>query len=995
MKKRLLILFSALCMICLCFALASCNLLGGNTNNGDTGKTEKSLQTITVEVSEGSKYSQYYSNGVFTLPTSVSADFSKKDFVVTGYYSDNSSGEIAKFTVDVKNPDAAISTIEISVNGNVMYTITVNKSKSILPALTLNNLEFDYTGEEISVADGFSTEDAFNITSAKGANEISFSEDSIIKATDAGDYSFTLNAADGFVWVDGDAEMTSITVNWKINKKVVTLPTVRGTGSYVYDGTGKTLDLNINSAYENIFTFVNGSTDTRKATYVGSYTCQVMIKEEYQKNYIFPGDHSSAEVMEVATWTITPQKIPYPVLTGYKNTSEEDGIVFYHYDYTGSKIAITTNVDDCEALDISVNEDVVDVIPYGAYYLTVEFKTELSDKKDNYTWDDDSTISSVSYNIVVDPIDYELPQALQSATLCAEGDYSYSNGTYEFGLDGVALTSDTLTLLGDVLIAGESTFGYADNKTYEAGTKTLKYNFTRSKNYNPLEVELSVTINKAAIETSSPTWIGRQNLSASSSYNVGEGNFIYNGLDQKKVFQIEYWNSELVDQTLCATATYEVYYGTTEGVYGENPVMTGSVTTDGWNTCYFDYEVAENTSRNVGYYKTVVTLSIEDNNNYTFVNANGEEQTTYENTWQITKAILMVYPILSGTFKSDSGYTYYTGVSKTVIYDDAIVKVTTGYNDDGDLIKETVNASDYIEYDSFLHYYDVGGPTGWVEANSNHLDDIGPYKTITQVTLKAGVSSANYDIVVEEKEWYICDENIDATGMLWNNIGTYTYGEEGPTVSGIPDGLFVVEDRYCVEKYAEPDAYYQGGDVGVNKRVITLSVDTSADGYTGVVIAKPAGWEYAGNNFTITSDSSDYTVTKRIITIDDFYLTLDGVRLNAPYEYAYDGEYHSTGIGTDLPDDWGITVERGDWNEDGGGHSCYANQGEVGEYVFSGFIYINQYTYVGDNFAFDETAAYVEEMTEDYTCGDFTLSVSELPYKFKLNFSFTWSIVAE
>ncbi|MBO4539592.1 MAG: hypothetical protein J5781_04895, partial [Clostridia bacterium] len=220
MKKRLLILFSVLCMVCLCFALASCNLLGGNNNNdNNTGKTEKSLQTVTVELAENSKYLQYYSNGVITLPTSVSADFSKRDFVVTGHYSDNTSGEISKFTIEVKDPDAEISTLEISVNGSVMYTITINRSKSILPALPINNLEFDYTGEEIIVISAFSTEDAFNLTSAKAANKISFTEDSVTEATDAGDYSFTIEAANGYVWKDGDAEMTSVTINWKIKKK--------------------------------------------------------------------------------------------------------------------------------------------------------------------------------------------------------------------------------------------------------------------------------------------------------------------------------------------------------------------------------------------------------------------------------------------------------------------------------------------------------------------------------------------------------------------------------------------------------------------------------------------------------------------------------------------------------------------------------------------------------------------------------------------------------
>ncbi len=981
MKKRLLILFSALCMICLCFALASCNLLGNNTNNGDTGKTEKSLQTITVEVSEGSKYSQYYSNGVITLPADVLADFSKKDFVVTGYYSDNSSGEIAKFTVDVKNPDAAISTIEISVNGNVMYTITVNKSKSILPALTLNDLEFDYTGEAISVADGFSTEDAFNIASAQSSHKITMAEGSVLSATDAGEYSFTMNAADGFAWVDGDAEMTSITVNWKINKKVVTLPTVRGTGSYVYDGTEKTIDLNINSAFENIFTFVNGSTDTRKATYVGSYTCQVMIKEEYQKNYIFPGDHSSSEVINIATWTITPQKIAYPVLTGYKNTSEEEGLVFYHYDYTGSKINITTNVDDCEVLNIYTNEDVVDVIPYGGCYnVMIEFKNDLNNVINNYTWDDNSAISNLTYRVVVDPIDYELPQALQSATLCAEGDYSYPNGTYEFGLDGVALTSDTVALLGDVLVAGESTFDCADDKTYEAGTKTLKYNFTRSKNYNPLEVELSVTINKAAIETSSPNWIGYQD---NNNQEVGAGNFMFTGGDQKKEFWIEYSNSKLVEQNLCVTATYNVYYGTTEGVYGETPVMTSTVTAPDRNTYLFEYEVAENTSRNAGYYKTVVTLSIEDNNNYTFVNANGEEQTTYENRWQITKATLIVNPILRGTSQSDMGYSYSTGVDKTVVYDGAIVEVTTGYGANGDLIKETVNASDYIECNLLLNYFDFGGVTGWAE--TDYTEDVGHYKTIAQVTLKDGVSSTNYDIVVEEKEWYIVPNSFNLTGLTWDAETSYEYGMGHPTLVGVPNGL---EVNYV----ADDSSGYNGGNVGLNRMIAYIQVYDLADGADGVTIVKPDGWVDFAANECVYGYSSDYTVTKKIITIDDFYLTIDGVRLDAPYEFTYDEQYHGSNIETDLSTtEFGyFQIERDDWNADG--HGFYNNQCEVGEYVFSGFIYT--FLDPDGNFGFDEDDANVELLTANYEYnGETIIDLAQLSYRYVLHFSFTWTIV--
>ena len=722
---------------------------------------------------------------------------------------------------------------------------------------------------------------------------------------------------------------------------------------------------------------------------------------KYQKNYTFPGDHSSAEAVDVATWTITPQKIAYPVLTGYKSTTEEGNVTFYHYDYTGSRINFTTNVDDFEFLEIATNEDVVDVIPDGGYYcVTIGFKNEFAGARSNYAWDDNSAISDVSYNVVVDPIDYELPQAVQSATLYATGDYSRYGGTYDFGVNGVELTSDTITLLGDILIAGESEFVRAENKPYEAGTKTIKYNFTRSKNYNPLEVEISVTINKAKIEVESPVWSGWQKTSDNPennvNYDVGEGNFIYNGFDQKKTLEFYYWNSELIGPTydedsypdLYATATYNVYYGTTEGVYGENPVMTESVTANEWSTYAFSYTASN--SSNVGYYKTVVTLSIGDDN-YTFVNSNGEEQTSYETTWQIKKAVLTVYPSLTGTFRSDSGITYYTGVNKTVESDlnDATAYVQKHYNANGDAETAILNATEYVDLGSVTNY--VYGSQGWEEAHYTRA--VGRYKTVVQISLKDAYS-AYYTLVVEngEQEWSICGTSIDASAVVWNNVGTYTYGEEGPTVTGLPDGLFV-EYSYHTEKYnSDPDEYYQGGDAGLNKRNAVITVDTSADGYTNVEITKPDDWSYDGHNYVITADSVEYTVTKRLLTMDDFYLTIDGVRLNDPYEFTYDGQYHTSGIGTDLPVAiFGeFRIERGDWNADG--HGLFDNQCEVGEYVFSGFIYTYAYTY--GNFGFDENDANVELLTEDYEYnGETIIDLDQLQHKYILHFSFTWSIV--
>ena len=334
MKKRLLIVFSVLCMVCLCVGLAACNLLGNNSNGG-SGGTKKTLKSVTVEVADGSSYARYFADGEFTLPEGVSADFSKRDFVVKGVYSDKSTSKLTDYTIETKaEGDGYV--IEFAVGEEVKYTINVKRAASslqTLSALSETGPSYEYSGSEFNILNDVRFADESTLYRAIVERKVEVEEGSVIEATDAGEYSFVAKACSGYAWtVDGN-ETTSITVSWTIRKKAIAIPTVNFTGNYYYNGEEKTLSLDMHG-FGNYITFEDGGSETNKATNVGTYSCRARIKSEYQKNYVFAGDHTSTETVDVATWTILPRALPVPTVVGAEKG--QDG--FYHYTYTGSAI---------------------------------------------------------------------------------------------------------------------------------------------------------------------------------------------------------------------------------------------------------------------------------------------------------------------------------------------------------------------------------------------------------------------------------------------------------------------------------------------------------------------------------------------------------------------------------------------------------------------------------------------------------------------------------
>ncbi|MCR4726986.1 MAG: hypothetical protein K5753_07200 [Clostridia bacterium] len=1013
-KLKRLILITAIFVLALSLALVTvaCDKPGADP------KPEPEKQIVRLDAAPSADSDKTVSEGKFVLPEGQAVSFSVSDFAVKAVYSDGSEASITGgFSIDAssisENVTAGTYSVTITYGSHNAYvSVEVVTSLTPLPALD-DSVEkrFSYEGTPFDLITELDAqrEQADRIETLLSDGKISISTEENLgtrSATDAGDYMLCLVAAPGYAWVDQyGGNVTEKTFRWSIAKKIVPIPSVDGPTTFEYTGQVITLPVNLHGFGDHI-TLSNGVSETNQGIDAngedGGYFCYAFIRDEDQNNYVFEGGMVGADV---CSWKITPKKVAYPTLSGYQWSETRNGVEYYHYPYTGSEIAVATNLDNDPAFTVRKNAGglIVDVYPFenGSYFVEIDLADQT--KSGNYRWADGTRISAVSLNVVVDPIDYVLPSAVSSATLKASADYS-SSGSFET-IGANAFTEATRDLLADqeVWIDGVSDVTYNDGATYGAGVQTLQFLFKRSQNYKPLPIEIEVTINRAVVIVQSPAWYGPQNTTDSENvYDVGEGNFLYNGLPQRKELDLYYYSYALLDELLYAKVTYDVYYGTEEGVYGETPIAHNVVTSNDYGRYRFAYD-GENSAA-AGYYKTVATLSI-DGGNYVFIDENQAEVTSVETTWKIEKAKLVLYPALGGTHYSNQGfiyqagrnaeerpYGYYTGIDKTVVLNESEtgLELADRYGNDGTPKAVSVTVADYVEIGELSHFvYDVGSAT-WIAALNT--SETGKYKTTLGASLKEGLS-ANYELTVKESEWRIYSDTIDARSLAWVNLGQYAYGKGEPYVFNVPDGLSVWTSL-------DSDATYQGGNVGLNRKYCRVYASEFADGYEGVTILKPDSWIYNEPNHNISS-TSEYTITKRVLTKDDFYMNVVINRPESPlpeirkmtddYEVGFeDGAGYYGDLGYDDMRDFGIMIERDVWADNL--HGCISNEFERGEYTFSGFVWIQNAT--NGNYGFDETQDYVELLTEDYYWGEEEIvDYDSLSYKYILRFSFTWSIV--
>ncbi len=1020
--RRVFSLLSIAFLIAALVFLATACSLGGPVEGG--GETAAPTVTgIEASVADGSTLNVQGDRIVMAL--GQIGTIANGDLSVVALYSDGTRKPLSDFTVDASsllNAEAPGPYSVIVAYGQYSTVITVDvvDARASLPAIETTEIySVEYSGEEVDIVakldENRAEADKIATLLAEGKVTVAEGEYYARTATDAGDYQLCLRAADGYVWGDETTGVfTEQYIGWRITKKVIPVPTAGETTTFVYTGSEITLPVDLHG-FDDVITLSNGGAPTNVATEAnqgdGVNLCTAYVRTECRNNYVFEGD---LDAVEVAQWKITPRLLPYPVLlTGTKVTEAETD--YYHFDYNeGKPVDVRTNLDDTGLF-------LLDGVSYATYvsggFFTVSVVLdETKATRENYRWEDGAEITGpVIFNVVIDPVDYTLPASVAAETLYAETDYR-PGGTYEYDDAWLALTTATRTYLieqGVWIDGGVSRLIYNDDETtFAAGTRTLKYLFQRSPDYNPTEIDLTVTVRPASVAVWGFSWQGRQNVNVEGNwYDVEDGNFIYNGRPQRKALDLASTSDYLNQEGLYPTVTYRVYYGTAEGVYGQEPIQTVTVTANERGEFVFDYGGVG--SVNAGFYKTVATLSVEGGN-YVCV-MNDEEVTSVETTWQIEKAVLTVNPYLVGTFGAWAWrgyYSYFTGVNKTVSLDSCSAYIETFFDNNGNKtvwgsyggVGDDFDLSDYVEIGA-LHTYFFD--EGWQIAENTSA--VGRYKTTVDVSLKDG-AGANFTLCVNAVgedgdgiEWTILNNVIDASGMGWINAGSYAYGEGAPALTGVPVGLNVryydlYEDGFC------------GGNVGANRCRALVWAEDQADGYEGVTITLPDGWTYDKDNNSnpvlhAGTGTVDYTVTKKIITLDDLYLLIDGEIAYDPYEFEYDPDhYYSSSVGMERMAFYGLGVERNDWNADG--HGCYNNRNEIGVYEFGGFVYLTNDP--RGNCGFDETDPSVRLLTEDYVYGEgenaFVISVTGdshgssnvvyISYEYVLDFSYVWSITA-
>ena len=223
MKKKFLMILLAIGFVLPCgLFLVAC----GSTPD------EKVATSLSVEISETSQYYQYYDGQCLNL-TKDERNFTKDDFVVTIYYSDNSK-EITQnynFNADeelsVYDENTTYYNIYFFMNSQQFATIMVKVENLNEELPTLTGLRKDgdafyleqelrYNGEEQSAIDYIGTsENGVTLKSLIDEGKVTIDQTNNPCATEAnvfdnneyGYYTCSIKANDGYAWKDNGTEI--------------------------------------------------------------------------------------------------------------------------------------------------------------------------------------------------------------------------------------------------------------------------------------------------------------------------------------------------------------------------------------------------------------------------------------------------------------------------------------------------------------------------------------------------------------------------------------------------------------------------------------------------------------------------------------------------------------------------------------------------------------------------------------------------------------------
>ena len=726
MKKKFLTMLLAIGFIVPCgLFLAAC----GSTPD------EKVATSLSVEISETSQYYQYYDGQCLNL-TKDERNFTKDDFVVTIFYSDNSKEITQNYNF---NADEELSVYDGTTNYYNIYffkddqqfasiMVKVEKLNEELPTLTglrkdgdafYLEQELRYNGEEQSAIDYIGTsEDGVTLKSLIDENKVSISLGETISATNANDFydgeysynTFTLSANDGYAWKDNGTEIKDIIINWQIKRKILETPTVTSGVEFEYayqmdNGNLEEFEQGLTFDYKGNESLINDN--NVKLSYAGEHSWRLEVNDA--NNYAFLNGEQETNYLNYA-WEITPKKLN--VNDVLINDNSHLVGTKYRYTYTGEEIKPTLNIDaDCPVFYINYGNS--GEASDNAYNVAVSVNTNLFfipesvSVLNNFVWANGDKIDinySKNLEFYIDKAQVVAPNGFDEISIKfnSQAYSAYGNTLYDFNLTNdsySSFTTETLNALNELQMFDNSTgagFEWEDgNQSLTVGTnKAVLYWFSSrtgnyTNNYIPLTINVNVEITKAKAVLD-PSW----------SQNSDTNEWTIQSLDNDNV-------NDVIDYI-----TYKTYYSETE---------------------YSTSAEAENLT-DAGYYTTIATLPENTNYEY-YLDTYGEAITTLSKQWSIDKTNIdlgyytTAWSLSDGTNTSSQLNSYYyendgVAVSKNVTFDSS-----------------TLSSVAQNMFDVSVSHY-ISQSEGWIEATN--CTKVGVYKSVATFTFKDGYKAKNY-----------------------------------------------------------------------------------------------------------------------------------------------------------------------------------------------------------------------------------------------------------
>lgn len=839
MKKKFLMILLAIGFVLPCgLFLVAC----GSTPD------EKVATSLSVEISETSQYYQYYDGQCLNL-TKDERNFTKDDFVVTIYYSDNSKEITQNYNF---NADEELSVydgttnyynIYFYMNGQQFATIMVKVEKLNEELPTLTGLRKDgdafyleqelrYNGEEQSAIDYIGTsEDGVTLKSLIDENKVSIGLGETISATDANDFydgeysynTFILSAKDSYAWKDNETEIKNIRIKWQIKRKILETPTVTSGVEFEYayqmdNGNLQEIEQGLTFDYKGNESLINDN--NVKLSYAGEHSWRLELYDS--DNYAFLNGEQETNYLDY-TWKITPKKL------NINDVLIDDDSHFngtdYRYTYTGQEIKPNLNISaDCPVFYINYGN--YGEVSDNAYNVAVSVNTNLFfipesvSVLNNFVWANGDKIDinySKNLEFYIDKAQVVAPNGFDKNLIKFNSQpYSaYGNKLNDFNLtndsSSSSFTTETLNALNELQMFDNSTgagFEWEDDtQSLNVGKNEATLYWYSSKigsyqnNYLPLEITVNVEITKAKAIVN-PDW--SQNTTT-------------------KEWSIQSLNNDNVNDVVI---TYKTYYS---------------------ETGYSTSAEAENLT-DAGYYTTIATLPENANYEY-YLDKNGEAITTLSNQWSIAKTNIDLgynvdtWSLSDGTTTSNQLSSYYykndgVAVSKNVTFD--ISKLSSVAQNMFDV--------------SVSHY--VLESEGWVKVEN--CTEVGVYKSVATLTFKDGYKAKNYVVnygdsntdngIQISKDWSIYPNTYtltttDATSK--NYVGwpidvqtAFVYKGEYQNQQPeaiVPDGLYISYGWSNIDNIGSTDNRGRS-DIGTYRIHANLAVRTGLLGFDKVKV---------------------------------------------------------------------------------------------------------------------------------------------------------------